>query len=70
MAHLTMINLPNACDRVKFEWDRASHYAQVLTDQCKWSAATFTYQKATFLYMKMVDENKPEMHEEVSELFK
>ncbi|CAG2173579.1 unnamed protein product [Oppiella nova] len=58
------------CHAVKFEWDLAANYAQILKDQCNWSAATFTYQKATFLYMKMLDENRPEMQTQISELFR
>ncbi|XP_054165702.1 tetratricopeptide repeat protein 39A-like isoform X2 [Oppia nitens] len=58
------------CHAVKFQWDQAANYAQILKEQCNWSAATFTYQKATFLYMKMLDENKPELHSQVSELFR
>ena len=52
------------------EWDHAAKYADMLVDQCNWSRATFTYMKASFLYMKMIDENKPDMKDEISRLFR
>lgn len=52
------------------EWDLAAQHADQLYYQCNWSRATFVYMKGAFLYMKMLDENKPELKDEVSELFR
>ena len=52
------------------EWEQAARHADLLFDQCNWSRATFVYMKATYLYMKMIDENRPEdMLEQISQLF-
>lgn len=57
--------------RLKMDWELAAKHADLLFDQCNWSRATFVYMKAAFLYMKMIDENRPEdMEEQISQLFK
>ena len=48
----------------------AAQYADRLFGHCNWSVATFAYMKAAFLYMKMIDENRPDMKTEVTELFR
>lgn len=55
---------------MKCEWEEAAKYARILSQQCCWSPATFKYQEATFLYMKMIDENKPQMKAQISQLFR
>ena len=52
------------------EWGLAAHYADMMLVQNNWSKATCTYMKATFLYMKMIDNKNSDLKDEVNELFR
>lgn len=56
--------------RIKMEWNQAVAQVDILISNCNWSKTIFVFMKASLLYMKMIDENKPEMKPEISELFK
>lgn len=51
-------------------WDEAVSQVDILISNCNWSKAIFIFMKASFLYMKMIDENKHELKAEISELYK
>lgn len=44
------------CYAVQMDWTRAAHYSDLLRKQSKWSPASYTYQYATFLYAKLMEE--------------
>ncbi|KAH9420264.1 LOW QUALITY PROTEIN: tetratricopeptide repeat protein 39B-like [Dermatophagoides pteronyssinus] len=58
------------CYAVQCDWINASKCADILRQQCKWSPGAYTYQYATFLYMIMVEQNRPELQTEISQLLK
>ncbi|KAH7638360.1 tetratricopeptide repeat protein 39b-like protein [Dermatophagoides farinae] len=58
------------CYAVQCDWINASKCADILRKQCKWSPAAYTYQYATFLYMIMVEHNRPELQAEISQLLR
>ncbi|OTF75722.1 hypothetical protein BLA29_001675 [Euroglyphus maynei] len=58
------------CYAVQCDWINASKCADILRQQCKWSPGAYTYQYATFLYMIMVEQNRPELQSEISQLLK
>ncbi|UXI18046.1 hypothetical protein NH340_JMT03989 [Sarcoptes scabiei] len=58
------------CYSVQCDWINAADCANVLRQQCKWSPATYTYQYATFLYMIMIEQSRPELRSQISDLMR
>ena len=57
-------------NRVQCDWNKSAEYADILRRQCRWSPGAYTYQYATFLYMIMHEENRPELLSEVEQHLK
>lgn len=51
--------------RYKGAWDDAIRTADILLDGCRWSKACYQYIRACCLYQKMIEENRPELLDEV-----
>lgn len=52
------------------DWGNAAKSAKHLMDKCRWSRALFAYLYGCFLSLEMQECNKPELEEEVFEVFK
>lgn len=55
---------------MKCDWKKAAKLAKLLKEECKWSPAMFTYLYATFLFMVMEEDERPDLREEISENLK
>ncbi|XP_022660918.1 tetratricopeptide repeat protein 39B-like isoform X3 [Varroa destructor] len=53
------------CFTYKGAWDDAIRTADILLDGCRWSKACYQYIRACCLYQKMIEENRPELLDEV-----
>lgn len=46
------------CYAVQMDWNKAAHYSDLLRKQSKWSPASYTYQYGTFLYTKLIEDER------------
>lgn len=46
------------CYAVQMNWDKAAFYSDLLRKQSKWSPASYTYQYGTFLYTKLIEDER------------
>lgn len=54
------------CYAVQMNWDKAAYYSDLLRKQSKWSPASYTYQYGTFLYAKLIEDERQGLCEKES----
>lgn len=58
------------CHAVQMDWDKAAYYSDLLREQSKWSPASYTYQYGTFLYTKLIEDERSGLCKKESSEFK